>query len=340
MGNNAANPQAAGKSRSTQDLVFLIWDISIIVLVSLNLLLILVDTLFAIKPLAGLLESLMPALHGFYATQIHESFVEIDLVFVAIFILDVLAGWTVAIVQQRYDRWWIYPFAHWYDVLGCIPVAGFRILRVLRLITIGFRLQKLGVIDVRNWALFQILAKYYGIFVEEISDRVVINVLSGVQDEVRSGGGHLPQRVVREVVAPRKEKLINSISGKLQSTVRSAYNDNEQEIRDYVAVLVRRAVEQNALARNVERVPMLGSYLTGAIDATITDSVCNVIEEGINSLGSDEYEALIGHIADSVFDVLLQEKSQANDEFSDALIEIIDLLKDQVAVQRWKLPDE
>ncbi|HBZ99013.1 MAG TPA: preprotein translocase subunit SecA, partial [Pseudomonas sp.] len=52
--------------------------------------------------------------------------------FVAVFLLDVLLGWTVALFERRYARWYYYPFAHWYDVLGCIPLAGVRWLRGLR----------------------------------------------------------------------------------------------------------------------------------------------------------------------------------------------------------------
>lgn len=330
--------QGSGNSRrSAQDLFFLAWDVGIVLLVSLNLGLILFDGLFSIKLLAGAFAAVLPGLHDFYDARIHSNFAEIDLVFVLLFILDVLAGWSVAVAQKRYERWFIYPFTHWYDVLGCIPLGGFRFLRVLRLVTIGFRLQKLGVIDLNNWYLFQLLMRYYSILVEEISDRVVINVLSGVQEEIRSGGGQLPQKVVREVVVPRKEKLVNSISARIEATARSGYADNSGEIRTYVARLVRRAVQDNALAKNVERVPMLGQYLTHAIDSTITDSICNVLEEAVDGLGSSEYDAMIQNIADTIFDILLETPEQASTELTDALLEIIDLLKEQVAVQRWKL---
>lgn len=341
-GRNPVSEEAS--RRTTSELIFLIWDITVVALVSLNLGLILFDSLFAVKPLAGLLESLSPTFHAFYADSVHEHFAEIDLVFVAIFALDVLAGWTIAAFDKRYERWWIYPFAHWYDVLGCIPLAGFRVLRVLRLITIGFRLQKLGVIDVRNWTLFQIAAKWYGVLVEEISDRVVINVLSGVQDEIRDGGGDLPRQVISQVIAPRKEQLINVISDRLERTVGAAYGNNRAEIRAYVARMVERAVLDNAVAKNVERVPMLGSYLTDAIDNTITDAVCNVLEEAVNGFGTQEYEQMVSHITDSVFEQLLggqgdQESAQSR-ELSAAMIEVIDLVKAQVAVKRWKLPQE
>lgn len=331
--NERAAP-AAG--RDWRDLVMLAWDLGIIVLVSANLALILFDGLFAVAPIAAGIAALAPGFHDVYAANVHAHFAEIDLAFVAVFVLDVLAGWTVAVIQRRYYRWFFYPFVRWYDVLGCIPVAGFRFLRVLRVISIGFRLQKLGVIDVRDWAVFQILAKYYNIFVEEVSDRVVINVLSGVQEEIRSGGDKLPQRVVRDVIEPRKQRLVDHVSARVEHTVRSAYDANRQDIRVYLASLVDRAVSDNALARNIDRLPMFGAYINQAIDDTITDTVCNVLDEAVRGLGTAEYEQMIRHIADSVFEMLLDEEAAESPELSQALIETLDLLKEQVGVQRWK----
>src|SRR5699024_635131 len=135
------------------------------------------------------------------------------------FVLDVVLGWTVAVVKKQYYRWYFYPFIHWYDVLGCIPVAGFRLLRILRVISILLRLQHLGIIDMRNWAIYRHLMVYYDIVVEEVSDRVVINVLSGAQREIRSGGNVLTQRVVREVVRPRQKQLVTAASSRIEQAV-------------------------------------------------------------------------------------------------------------------------
>src|SRR5699024_12405934 len=103
---------------------------------------------------------------------VFPTFAFIDLCFVAVFAADVLFGWAVAIWQRTYYRWFFYPFLHWYDVLGCIPLSGFRWLRVLRLIALGVRLQRLEIIDVRNWRQYACLRHYYDIVVEDRSDRV------------------------------------------------------------------------------------------------------------------------------------------------------------------------
>src|SRR5690554_8117531 len=141
----------------------LVWDLLILVLVTINLTLLLFDSLFLLGPLNDAFAAIAPGLHAAYDRHIHANFIEIDLLFVAVFVLDVLLGWAVAVAERRYHRWFFYPFVHWYDVLGCIPVGGFRLLRLLRVISLLHRLHRLGLIDVRRWYLYRTVAKYYDI---------------------------------------------------------------------------------------------------------------------------------------------------------------------------------
>ena len=322
--------------RTLSERLFLLWDLAIIALVSLNLALILFDAMFAIGPLAGVFESAAPGVHGWYESSVHENFIAIDLVFVAIFVADVLAGWAIAIAQKRYYRWYFYPFARWYDVLGCIPVAGFRFLRVLRVITILVRLHRLGVIDIRNWAVYKTFMVYYDIVVEEISDRVVIKVLSGAQEELESGGQELSHRVVREVIQPRQQRLVNATSTHIENAIMAAYKANRDELQAYVANVVNRGVNNNSALRNLERVPMLGSFVTHALDDAITETVNNILDEAVDGLSSEDFDALVQNVTDSVVTRLLADDIGQNSELRDAVIEILDIVKEQVAVQRWR----
>ncbi len=331
---NSLNP--ADPDKTPAERAFLVWDLVIIVLVSLNLALIIFDMLFSVGLLSSAFEGAAPAAHGWYESRIHENFIAIDLVFVAIFVLDVLAGWTVAIVQKRYYRWYFYPIAHWYDVLGCIPVAGFRFLRVLRVISIVMRLQHLGVIDIRNWAIYKTAMVYYDIAMEEISDRVVINVISGAQREMQSGGVQLTQRVVSEVIQPRQQQLVQAASIRIEQAVINAYQDNREEIQAYIAALVHRGVDSNRALKNLERVPMLGSFVTHALDEAITDTVHNVLDEAVAGLNSDDFDNLVQNITDTVIAQMLQAQAGEHSEMTDVVVEILDLVKARVAVQQWR----
>lgn len=323
--------------RTLGERLLLLWDLAIVGLVLVNLALIVFDTLFVIGPIGHAFNAVWPSAHDWYAHNVHQHFMHIDLAFVAVFVLDVLAGWALAIVQRRYYRWYFYPFARWYDVLGCIPVAGFRFLRVLRVISIMVRLQRLGVIDLRGWWLYRQAMVYYDIVVEEISDRVVIKVLSGVQDEMKSGGQRLSRQIIREVIAPRRHQLTAALSRQIEHSVLASYQANRDQIQAYVAHIVERAADANPALKNLERVPMLGSYVTEALDAAIRDTVGQVLDEAVAGLSSEEFNALVGNITDSAIDRLLaQDMSGASSEIRDATIEVLELVKEQVAVQRWR----
>jgi len=316
--------------------LFLLWDLAVVALVSFNLLLIVFDALFALGPVAQAFESLWATGHDWYKSNIHANFIAIDLVFVAIFVTDVLVGWIVAVIQQRYYRWYFYPFVHWYDVLGCIPVAGFRFLRVLRVISIMVRLQRLGVIDIRSWGIVKHLMVYYDIVVEEVSDRVVIKVLDGAQEELESGGQELSQRVVREVIQPRQKTLTNAASTHLESAITSAYQANREQLQAYVASIVNNGVERNPALKNLERVPMLGSFVSQALEQAIAETVNDVLDEAVAGLATDDFDALVENITDSVITRLLADNAGQSTEVRDAVVEVLGLVKEQVAVQRWR----
>lgn len=252
--------------KGTLDWAGLVWDVGVMVLVVLNLALIVFDTLFAAEVFADLIGAVSPAFRHWYAHTVHANFYSIDLCFVAIFALDVLIGWAIAIWRQTYHRWFFYPFVHIYDVLGCIPLSGFRWLRVLRLIALTVRLQRLGVINVRHWYVYGVASKYYAILVEELSDRVVANVLGGVQDEVASGGGELSRRVITHVVEPRKAELVTAIRMRAEQTVTRAYEGNREQIRAFVSNMVDRAVSGNTAIAGLERIPMLGAPRHAALN--------------------------------------------------------------------------
>ncbi|AWN15428.1 preprotein translocase subunit SecA [Salinisphaera sp. LB1] len=323
--------------RSLTERLLLLWDLAIIGLVTINLALIIFDTLFAIAPVGHAVGAVWPSAHDWYAQHVHRNFTAIDLAFVSVFVLDVLAGWVLAIVQQRYPRWYFYPFARWFDVLGCIPVAGFRFLRALRVISIVMRLQRLGVIDIRGGWLYRQLMVYYDIVVEEISDRVVLKVLTGVQDEMKSGGQQLSRRIVRDVIAPRRRPLTRAASAQLEYAIVAAYRGNRDQIQAYLGRIVGRAADANPALNNLERVPMLGRYVSEAIDDAIRDTVNQVLDEAVDGLSSEEFDALVGNLVEAAIERLLaQEVGAASSEIRDVTIEVLELVKEQVAVQRWR----
>ena len=61
-----------------------------------------------------------------------------------------------------------------------------------------------------------------------------------------------------------------------------------------------------------------------------------LLDEAVEGLSSQDFDALVQNITDSVVTRLLADDIGQNSELRDAVVEILDLVKEQVAVQRWR----
>ncbi|TLF53046.1 ion transporter [Halomonas urmiana] len=318
----------------TLERVHLVWDLLIIVLVIANLALLLFDSLYLLPPLNAAFEAVAPGLHAAYDRHIHAHFLTIDLAFVAIFLFDVLLGWAVAIAERHYHRWFFYPFVHWYDVLGCIPLGGFRLLRILRVISLLHRLQRMGLIDVRRWYLYGVVAKYYDILMEELTDRIAIRMLDNIQQEIRQSDG-LSAPLMERVVRPRQQALIHEISQRLEAMAGDAYTRNRDDTLRYVRGLVGRTLAQSPELKRLSRLP-LGSQLSRGLEASFSDLACHLVDEALKGLKSSEFSALVEHLAESGFDAWLRTDPETERITEQVLLDMLELLKEQIAVKGWR----
>ncbi len=313
---------------------YLIIDIAMIVLVMVNLGWIIFDWVFTVPWVQMLLNWVYPPFVTFYGENVHENFYNYDLVFVSIFISEFIFGWGVAIYKKDYGSWWHYPFYHWYDLLGCIPIGSFRFLRVLRLISITVRLQRLGIIDLSNTALMLFLKRNYGIFVEEVSDRVVVNVLDGVQEEMQHGSP-LQEQLIRDVLQPRHDVLAEELVARLEHSMQRLLVTHNDSVRSYVHRVIQQAMSHNPELRLVGTVPILGGMVNRQLDHAVGDIVANVVEQMVADLSSDTVHTMVENTLEAVLQDLLQPSGSRLNGL-DVVNDVIELIKQQVQVQRWK----
>ena len=286
---------------------YLIVDLIMMAILIANLLLILFDLTFSSLWVQGVFERFTPGFYEFYNIHIHQDFLIIDIWFVTIFIVELVIRWIIAIKNQTYHRWFFYPFIHWYDVLGCIPIGSFRFLRVLRVIGLTLRLQKLGVIDLTKTYVYSKFLKYLNIFTEEVSDRVVLHVLSGVQDEIKDGAPVMDQ-ILRDVVHPRKDILVEWLSYRVQQVASEAYQEYIDDIGNYFDDKISSAIDNNPELNNISRIPILGNVVTNNLEKTVNDMVGHVIDESLQDLASPQNKAVIDDIAHLILDTFIKEE--------------------------------
>ena len=190
-----------------QSIPLLIIDMVMLSLITINLIWMTFDFFFEARIFQDLISQMSESFFAYYKNIIHPNFLLYDSIFVTIFIIEILIRWIVSIVKKEYSNWIAFPFIHWYDVLGCIPVGGFRALRLLRIVSIVIRLHKKQIINIRTTWWYKLLNRYYSILVEEVSDRVVVNVIKGVQTEIESGSP-VTDELVEKVIKPKQEIIV------------------------------------------------------------------------------------------------------------------------------------
>ncbi len=322
--------------RKSHQLFWFSVDFIMLGLLILNLCLIVFDALYSFAGVQQLLAQHVPALQNAYH-PIHENFIFYDLIFVSIFLTEFVIRWGYAIRAKVYSRWYFYPFIHWYDLIGCIPVGSLRWLRVLRVISIIYRLHKYQVIDFTQTRIYQFFNFYYDAFMEELSDRIVIKILSGMQDEIRRGSP-LFERIQHDILYPRRAMIADWISERVAEATEEGYVPRRGALRSYLEDRVDQALKQNVELSRLRFLPMVGPTIQETLEEAVGDIVASVIHQILDDLASTRNH---GFIEDIVNAFLPERQAQDgehvhNEALMNLINEVLEAVKKQVHVKHWR----
>lgn len=309
------------------------WDAIILVLVALSLVLILFDSFYRFTPLPWLLNVIWPALdHQAHWLSDHAS--QIDIWFLTIFWIDILAGWLVAIVQRRYHRWFFYPFVHWYDVLGSLPITNFRWFRILRVLGLMVRLQKSGCVDFTQWRFFLFFQKYYNILMEELSDRVAVKLLTTVQEDIRHDGD-IGANIKESVIDPQREQLSAEIATRASALINEVRAHTSADVEGYLVDSTRKVLEDNANIRMLKSLPF-GKQLSHSLESALIDVLTQLLRETSKGLESAEFKSSVERIVGHCVNDVLANPTLSEGQFETILVDTLEMLKTRVEKKRWK----
>ena len=306
-------------------------DLIMLALLFINLVWLLFDGLYATQAFKATLSSINPNIVEGYA-PVHENFILFDLAFIAVFLSEFCVRWVAAVVRKTYIRWYFFPFIHWYDLIGCIPLGGARIFRFLRIISIFYRLQKYEIIDLRSTAVYRFIIFYYDVFVEELSDRIVVKVLSDAQKDI-AAGSPLIEDINQQVLATRLPILTQWLSSIMVHIGESIeHNDHGESVRSHVHKSVGKAVRGNSQVSTLKLVPVLGSTIENTLEQSVTDivtqSIINLLKDITPEKIDDFVEHGIGRFS--------SEDHMLDQEVLLIVSECLELVKKHVSQQRWK----
>ena len=315
--------------RESRELHWFILDFIMLALLVINLFLLIVDTLY--RP--AVVQNWVAAWLPFAVTPLdwlHANFLLVDLVFVSIFLSEFALRWAVAVREKTYRRWFFFPFIHWYDLLGCIPLGSFRILRFLRVFSIIYRLHKYRIIDVRQSAIWRFLSFYYEVLLEELSDRVVSKVISNIQLDLRDGS-QMGQQIADRLIAPRLERLRRSARVATREIAMTMQDNPDHPLAHNLRQSIELAMQGNEALQQLSSLPLIGNQLSGRLEEVVADIVVDtvacVIEQSPDFLDPATLSRLVnleGATRDFDRELLL------------LIDEVLELVKEQVNQKSWQ----
>lgn len=317
--------------RNSHETPWLVLDLVMLGVLFINLAWLIFDSLYATDFIYGQLDAHFPALIDTY-DPVHNNFLLVDLVFIGIFFTEFCFLWIVAVVRKEHLRWYFFPFLHWYDIIGLIPTGPTRLFRFLRILSILHRLHKYKIINLNETAIFRFFAFYADVFVEELSDRIVVKVLSDAQKDI-SAGSPLLDDINEQVLAPRRPVITQWLAGVINHLGQSLNSDEHGEvIREHVRKSVGKAVRENAQVSTLNYLPVIGKTIENTLEASVTDIVTKSLVNLLNDLDSDRIDHFIS--------VGLHDYTPSADaldkEVLNVVNECIELVKAHVSQQRWK----
>lgn len=319
---------------SSHEAFWFLIDFLMLALLLVNMAWIIFDTIYGLALVQELAQREIPAFAAFYA-PIHKHFILYDIMFVTVFLVEFGVRWIRAMVNKTYYRWYFYPFIHWYDLVGCIPSGTYRFLRILRIASIIYRLDQYEIIDFKRTRLYRFLNFYYEAFMEELSDRIVIKILSGAQEEIRHGSTLLT-RIRNDVLLPRRDQIQDWLSRRLAETVQNGYIPHRATLRRYLEGCVDDALQQNQEIRRIRQIPMLGQTVSSALDAAVGDIVSHVIHQILDDLATPQNHPFVEDLVAGLIYESEAEEEDANHQLIRVVNEILDLVKAQMRIKRWR----
>ena len=312
-----------------------LWDFILLTVLLFNLLLLCWDWIYSIPSVTAFFMESTPRFYNFY-NPIHINIQTVDLVFITIYLIDIVVGWCISVFKKK-ERFYKYPLSHWYDILGCIPAGSLLFLRLLRVVSIFIRLSKKKLVNLSKIALFRKLIKIYNIILEEIADRVVLNILAGIKSNVRSGMP-VAKEIIDKIVLPHKDAITSLLLSKVRDIAKQEYATHKSDIADYIKASSRRAVEGNKELARLKLIPVVGNQITDTISKSVSQTIVSVVDNIVTDTLSDNGQKTIKAISDEVTTFAFEDlEKQLSPVVTDIVVEAIALIARAAGVRQWKL---
>lgn len=275
---------------------------------------------------------------SYYKNELNPWVVKTESWFIIFLIVELAVRWLIAIVRKHHQRWFFFPFIHWYEIVAIHPY--FRFLRLIRAGIIAYRLHELGY-KVVPYSILKRVKFYYQVLMEELSDRVVITVIDSVKMELDTSSTH--KKIIHDLVDHHRQMFATTLTQVLQETLATELQAQKKTIADGVGQIVIQAIEDTPeLTQLLRLIPIVGGRIEQQIQSigqrlgqNITQGLIDPFVEGSTRQPNTHYQL----IAEKVSQMNIE--NPALEQLVESVVyESLESLRKQVAVKQWQIQQE
>ena len=316
--------------------MFLIYDIFMMLIILVNLFCLCANAFLMSNFGSWVFDTVqLPQILEFYKSELHPWVIITESWFITFLIVELAVRWLIAIVNKHHQRWFFFPFIHWYEILAIIPYL--RFLRLIRVGVIAYRLHELGYKVIPNkW--FRRLNFYYNVIMEELSDRVVITVIDSVKKELDTSSTH--KKIIHDLVNHHRDMFATTLAQVLQESLATELKLQKDNISQGVGHIVIKAIEDTPeLTQLLKLIPLVGGRIEQQIHnigqrlgENITDGLVEPFISGTLDKPNAHYQLIAEKISQLNID------NHALEQLVESVVyESLESLRKQVAVKQWQI---
>lgn len=315
--------------------VYLVYDIFMMIIIIVNIFCITTDAILMshfsqwIAQWLNLSDSLTT-----YQTTFHPWVILTETWFICFLILELIIRWIIAATRHHHQRWFFFPFIHWYEVLAIFPQL--RFLRLFRVGLIAYRLHELGYkVIPTSW--HKTGRFYYNVLMEELSDRVVLTVIDGIRDELNTSTTY--RGIIHDVVHHHQKLFAQTIAEILQETLAKELNIQRHEIAKNIGLIVEKSVANTPeIHQLLKHFPIVGYRIENQLQSIgkrlgeqITQGIIDPLASGSTQQPNTTYRLISRKISE------IDINNQSLEKLVESVVhESLKSIRKQVKVKQWQ----
>lgn len=277
----------------------------------------------------------VPEILQFYKSELRPWVIITEGWFTTFLIIELLARWLIASLLNHHRRWWFFPFVHWYEVLAIIPQL--RFLRLLRAVTIGYNLHKHGYkVIPDSW--YKRGHFYYSLLMEELSSRVVLTVLDGIQREVTTSTSH--KQLIDELIEQHRKLLAVALADILQESLGRELQAQRLGIAKNVGQIVNQAIEDTPeLTQLLRLIPIVGGRIEQQIQSIgqrLGENITQGLIDPFTYRDGSQDNPTFALISDKISQIQIEHSPHIDKLVESAVFETIETIRKQVKIKQWQ----